>query len=51
MKTIYEALSEFKKTNPILKPRLCLNELTGYYIVTLAFSKAYCESKNLKVIL
>lgn len=51
MKTIYEALQEFKKTNPILKPRLCLNEQTGYYLVTLAFSKAYCESKNLKVIL
>jgi hypothetical protein len=51
MKTIYEALREFNRTNPILKPRLCLNEATGYYLVTLAFSKAYCESKNLKVIL
>ena len=30
MKTLHEALSEFNKTNPILKPRLCLNETTGY---------------------
>ena len=51
MKELHEALSEFNRTNPILKPRLCLNESTGYYLVTLAFSKAYCESKNLKVIL
>jgi hypothetical protein len=51
MKKLSEALHEFKKTNPLLKPRLCLNELTGYYLVTLVFSKAYCESKNLKVIL
>lgn len=51
MKELHEALNEFNKTNPILKPRLCLNEKTGYYLVTLAFSKKYCESKNLKVIL
>jgi len=51
MKQLHEALREFNKTNPILNPRLCLNESTGYYIVTLAFSKKYCESKNLKVIL
>ena len=51
MKTLSEALQEFKKTSPILNPRLCLNELTGCYIVTLMFSKIYCESKNLKVIL
>lgn len=51
MKQLSDALNEFKKTNPILKPRLCLNELTGYYLVTLMFSKNYCESKNLKVIL
>ena len=51
MKELHEALREFNRTNPILKPRLCLNESSGYYLVTLAFSKAYCESKNLKVIL
>lgn len=51
MKTLSEALIEFKKTNPILKPRLCLNENTGLYLVTLAFSKQYCKSQNLKVIL
>jgi len=51
MKSLNEALKEFKTTNPILKPRLCLNQTTGMYIVTLAFSKQYCESQNLKVIL
>ena len=51
MKQLNEALSEFNKTNPVLKPRLCLNENTGLYLVTLAFSKQYCESQNLKVIL
>jgi hypothetical protein len=51
MKTLSEALIEFKKTNPILKPRLCLNEDTGMYLVIFVFSKQYCESQNLKVIL
>lgn len=51
MKNLNEALNEFKKTNPILKPRLCLNESTGMYLVTLGFSKQYCTSQNLKVIL
>jgi hypothetical protein len=51
MKSLSDALHEFKKTSPILKPRLCLNQNTGMYLVTLAFSKQYCESQNLKVIL
>jgi hypothetical protein len=51
MKQLNEALKEFNKTNPILKPRLCLNESTGMYLVTLGFSKQYCTKQNLKVIL
>jgi len=51
MKSLNEALKEFNKTNPILKPRLCLNENTGMYLVTLGFSAQYCTSQNLKVIL
>ena len=51
MKQLNEALKEFNKTNPILKPRLCLNENTGMYLVTLGFSKQYCTAQNLKVIL
>jgi len=51
MKNLNEALNEFKKTNPLLKPRLCLNENTGMYLVTLGFSAQYCTSQNLKVIL
>ena len=51
MKSLYEALKEFNKTNPILKPRLCLNESTGMYLVTYGFSAQYCTLQNLKVIL
>jgi len=51
MKQLNEALNEFKKTNSVLKPRLCLNENTGMYLVTLGFSAQYCTLQNLKVIL
>ena len=50
MKQLHEALLELKQTNTELKPLLCLNEITGLYLVTIGFSKGYCETKGLKVI-
>ena len=50
MKLLSQAHQEYKSTPKELKPLLCLNELTGYYIVTIGFSRAYTESKGLKVI-
>lgn len=50
MKTLNKAYLEYKNTLKELKPLLCLNKSTGYYIVTIGFSKQYTESKGLKVI-
>lgn len=50
MKHLAEALQEYKKTSPLLKPLLCLIPEKGLYIVTLVFSEQFAESKGLKVI-
>lgn len=50
MKLLSKAYQEYKSTPKELKPLLALDESTGYYIVTIGFSKQYTESKGLKVI-
>ena len=51
MKNLIEALIEYKSTNKAMKPLLCLNQSTGLYLVTIVFSRRFCEVKGLKVIL
>ena len=50
MKNLNDAYQEYKQTPKEFKPLLCLNELTGLYLVVYNFSKKYTEQKGLKVI-
>ncbi len=49
-KSLFAANLEYNNTNQHFKPLLCLIPENGLYIVTLWFSRIYCESKGLKVI-